>query len=428
LRHLGALAFMLFWLLAASGIYLYIRFDTSLAGAYDSIGELEWWFGGILRSLHRYAADAFVFVTLAHLVKEMWLGRFRGFRAFSWISGVPLVWLLYASGLVGYWLVWDQRAQFSFLGILEWFRMGPAGAGAAYDRLFSLFVFLHIGLPLALLAGMWIHIQRLGRPETAAPRTLALGLAGALLVLAAVRPAVSEGPWDPARAPQNIQLDWFYQFLHPLMYATSPAALWALVLGISAMLLLLPYLSRKPQLLPARVDPANCNGCGRCVADCPFEAVLLSKPSPSKVLAQVIPERCAACGICAGACPSSTPFRSIRELVSGIDLPDLRVNDLRAKLQHALSANPDEVVFTCEKSGGKGTIALRCLAMLPPAFIEYALRKGARRVRAVGCEGECAYRLGLDLAKERFSGAREPHLRANVLATRNDHEYAFTLR
>jgi hypothetical protein len=150
MRHLGALGFLLFWVLAASGLYLYLRLDTSASGAYASISELEWWFGGVLRSVHRYAADAFVVVTVLHLVREMWLGRWRGFRAFTWLSGVPLLWLLYASGLVGYWLVWDARSQFAFLATLEWLGLA-AGAGAAPDRLFSLFVFLHIGLPLALL-------------------------------------------------------------------------------------------------------------------------------------------------------------------------------------------------------------------------------------------------------------------------------------
>ncbi|MDH3320499.1 MAG: cytochrome b N-terminal domain-containing protein, partial [Betaproteobacteria bacterium] len=136
-------------MLAASGIYLYIRFDTSVAGAYDSIDTLEWWFGGVLRSMHRYAADAFVVVVALHLVRELLAGRFRSFRAFSWISGVPLVWLLYASGIVGYWLVWDTRAQFSAQATAEWMLALGIGAepmarnflGTAQvsDRLFSLF-------------------------------------------------------------------------------------------------------------------------------------------------------------------------------------------------------------------------------------------------------------------------------------------------
>jgi ferredoxin len=427
LRHLGALAYLLFWLLAASGIYLYIRFDTQLGGAYVSIGELEWWFGGVLRSVHRYAADAFVVVTLAHLVTEICRGRFRGFRAFTWISGVPLLVLLYASGMVGYWLVWDARAQFSFVSTLEWLGQGAASSGAPLDRLFSLFVFLHIGLPLALLAGMWVHVQRLGQPQTVPPRSLGWGLALALLVLAALRPAGSAEPWDATAAPQALALDWFYQFLHPLMYATSPSALWAFVAVILAALLALPYLRERKGLIAARVDPANCNGCGRCVADCPYEAILLSDAKKALVLA----ERCAACGICAGACPSSTPFRSAATLISGIDLPDLPVDALRERMRAAL-ANPGQpLVFRCANSGAAapdGAIDLRCLAMLPPAFIEYALRHGASQVRAVGCEPECAYRLGMELSSARFTGTRQPRLRATVRAERNHHEYSFALR
>jgi len=425
IRHLGALGYWLFWLLAASGVYLYIRFDTSLTGAYDSIGELEWWFGGVLRSVHRYAADAFVVVALLHIVKEIIQKHYAGFRAFSWISGVPLVWLLYASGIVGYWLVWDTRSQFSFLATLEWFGLGTESSGGPLDRLFSLFVFLHVGLPLALLAGMWVHVQRLGRPETAPPRALGFGLAAALVVLAAIRPAASSEPWNAALAPAETAVDWFYHFLHPLMYATSAATLWVLAIGLSLALLVLPYISGAEKLVAARVDPANCNGCGRCVADCPYEAILLSGNDKALVMA----ERCAACGICAGACPSSTPFRSVKELVSGIDLPDFTVDTLRRRLQQALSLSPREISIYCEKHPAPpGAITLRCLAMLPPAFVEYALRNGARSVRAVGCEEECAYRLGMQLSDERFAGRREPYLRRTVRAERKGHEYSFALR
>ena len=368
-----------------------------------------------MRSLHRYAADAFAAVALVHLFREITLGRFRGWRAFTWISGIPLLWLLYASGLVGYWLVWDARSQFSFLATMEWLGLG-ARAGQAPDRLFSLFVFLHLGLPLALLAGMWVHVQRLGRPRTHPPH--ALTAVAMLVALALLWPAASEPRWDAARAPHNVAVDWFYQFIHPLMYASSPAFLWTVLVGASLALLLLPYVS-KPAVVAARVDPANCNGCGRCVADCPYNAVELAAK------AVVLPERCAACGICAGACPSSTPFRSIRELVSGIELPELTTHELREKLRAALASGSREVVFSCQPR--EGAIRLRCLAMLPPAFVEYALRNGAASVKALGCAGECAYRLGMELSDERFAGRREPHLRASVRFERKGHEYRFVL-
>ena len=430
-NNLGALGFLLFWFLAASGITLYIRFDTSVQGAYESIGALEWWFGGILRSMHRYAADAFVLVVLVHLARELAAGRFRRFRAFSWISGLPALWLMHASGAVGYWLVWDARAQFSALATAEWLDALPLLGGsiarnflaaeAVADRLFSLFVFLHIGLPLALLAAMWVHVQRLGQARSTAPAPLAYATLFMLLALALVLPVASHQKWDPLRIPALVDIDWFLMFAHPLMYATSPQALWLIAGGATLAAAALPWIARGAAPVAARVDPDNCNGCGRCIADCPFDAILLSEENKARVIA----DRCASCGICAGACPSSTPFRSARELVSGIDLPDLTVQDLRHRLQAALPA--EEIVFSCEKAQAGG-ITLRCLAALPPSFVEYALRHGAGRVRAVGCPSECAYRLGLELAEERFAGRREPQLRANVQVAKSGDDYAFTLR
>jgi hypothetical protein len=122
----------------------------------------------------------------------------------------------------------------------------------------------------------------------------------------------------------------------------------------------------------------------------------------------------------------------VAELVSGIDLPDFTVHDLRRRLQAALAARPEGVVFRCEHAkqpAAGGEISLRCLAQLPPSFIEYALRHGARRVVAVGCrDGECKWRLGLELSAERLAGTREPHLRANVRATKLDDATTFALR
>lgn len=437
LRNLGTLGFLFFWVLAVTGIYLYVRFDTSIAGAYGSVDHLsraEWYFGGVLRSVHRYSADAFIVVTLAHLAREWAAGRFRRFRAFTWISGVPLVWLLYASGIVGCWLVWDARAQFSATATAEWLDALPMFGGtlvrnfifadSVNDRLFSLFVFLHVGLPLALLAGMWVHVQRLSQPRTLPPRALALGMLAMLLALAFAHPVQSGALANPARVPAALDLDWFVLFAHPLMYATSPGALWILIGAATAVLLGLPWLVPVAAPVAARVSLANCNGCGRCVADCPYQAVLLAPRSDGRPgrLAQVNAARCAACGICAGACPSSTPFRSARDLVSGIDLPDLTVHDLRRRLVAALGGS-GILVFACEHAAkreaiaraGNEVLALPCIAMLPPSFIEYALRRGARGVFLLACrEGECVYRLGTELTAARLAGRREPHLRPSV--------------
>ena len=53
--------------------------------------------------------------------------------------------------------------------------------------------------------------------------------------------------------------------------------------------------------------------------------------------------------------------------------------------------------------------------MLPPSFIEYALRDGAAGVLVVTCrDGGCAFRLGQRWTAERLAREREPALRATV--------------
>ena len=59
LYHLGAITFFLFWVVAGTGLYLYAFFETGVAGAYASVEALthgQWFAGGILRSVHRYAS------------------------------------------------------------------------------------------------------------------------------------------------------------------------------------------------------------------------------------------------------------------------------------------------------------------------------------------------------------------------------------
>ena len=114
--------------------------------------------------------------------------------------------------------------------------------------------------------------------------------------------------------------------------------------------------------------------------------------------------------------PGPDGFELLQQL--GADVPPAVVF-VTAYDEHALRA--------CEAQAGPAAVAVRCLAMLPPAFVEYALRNGAQRVRAVGCE-DCASRLGMQLCDERFAGTREPHLRATVQARRTGNEYAFVLR
>ncbi|MBS0294302.1 MAG: hydrogenase iron-sulfur subunit [Proteobacteria bacterium] len=445
LRQLGALGFLLLWLLVASGSILFIVLDTSAAGAYksvDALAAVPWMLGTALRGLHRYAADALVLVMGLHILREWLLGRYRHWRRMIWWTGVPLVGLAFVSAVGGFWLNWDRLGQYSVLATAQWLDALPIlavplsrnflGDASLSDRLFTLFIFIHIGIPLLLVFGLWFHIQRISLAKVFPARPLAWAILLGLLALALVLPVRSQGPADLTSLPTALALDWWLLFIHPLMDATSATTVWVL-LGLAFVLLalppLLPTAARQPV---AKVYPEHCSGCARCFDDCPYSAItMVAHPNgkPGMQLAQVSADLCASCGICAGACPSSTPFRSTEQLVTGIDMPQWPVHTLRRQLVEGLRALPGPrrlVVFGCDQ-GAQGRLdapdalhlKLVCAGALPPSFIEYALRAGADAVLVNGCrEGGCAFRLGQRWTDQRLTGAREPYLRPSVAQDR----------
>jgi CDP-4-dehydro-6-deoxyglucose reductase, E3 len=258
LYYLGPIAYYLMWLVVASGLYLYVFFETSIQGAYDSVEALtlgQHYAGGVLRSIHRYASDGVVLVMALHLVRHWCFDRYRGFRWFSWASGVALLWLVYASGINGYMLPWDRLSQFVVVATAEWLDWLPVFQGALVrnfilvenvnDRLFSLLSFIHIGVPLAVLALLWIHTQRVPQARTAPPLPVALTLTAALVALSLVKPAVSQPHADLAAAAGTVDFDWFYLPVYALLYRTSPGEVWLLLGGATAFFLLLPWLPPK---------------------------------------------------------------------------------------------------------------------------------------------------------------------------------------
>ncbi len=258
LYYLGPIAYYLLWLVVASGLYLYVFFETSVGGAYDSVEALthaQPWAGGVLRSIHRYASDGMVLVMLLHLARHWCFDRYRGFRWFSWASGVALLWLVYASGINGYMLPWDRLSQFVVVATAEWLDWLPVFQGALVrnfifaenvnDRLFSLLSFIHIGAPLAALALLWVHTQRVPQARTTPPLSVALTLSAALVVLSLVKPAVSQPRADLAAAAGSVDFDWFYLPVYALLYRTSPGEVWLLLGGATVFFLLLPWLPPK---------------------------------------------------------------------------------------------------------------------------------------------------------------------------------------
>ena len=441
LNFLGALTIFFCWVVLVSGIWLLIFFRTSVSSAFDSVEYLtheQWYLGGVMRSLHRYASDAMIITILLHVIKEFVFNRYRLNRWFNWVTGIPLVWMIFPLGITGYWLVWDELAQYVAISSAELIDRIPIFTDSMAgnfmsdellsDRFFTLMAFLHlIGLPIFLVFGIWLHVFRLNGPRINPPRRMMAGSLLAMLVLSVVFPAISHDQANLAMTPQVLRFDWYYLHVFPLIQRWSPGWVWTLLIGISLLLTIAPWAPPARKTTVAVVDLDNCNGCKRCVDDCPFGAVEMVPRTDGTSYshqASVDKELCISCGICVGACPTATPFRTKSALVPGIDLPNQTAADIRQDIidqAEAASDVPRVMVFGCRddrqtdrmKRAGANVVTVRCMAHLQPSYLDFVLSRGhADGVLLLGCEdGNCNYRLGAEWTEARINRERDPRLR-----------------
>jgi ferredoxin len=287
-------------------------------------------YGGIVRGIHRYAADGFIVAVLLHLFRNWFTDRYLFSRDNPWISGMFLLVFGLFVGFTGYQLVWDERAQVLtalFLGMvasipligdpLARIFLGGEGVG---DGTLVRILFLHVGPASALYIFLWWHYTRVRHPKIWPPATWVLLCLGLVFLLAGVLPATSGPPATPAARPASFPMDVF--FLLPFWLLNwLPAGLVVILLtGLMLLGFAIPYIGHReqPEGLDVRhagvaqVVDGNCTGCELCYFDCPYNAIVMV-PSPAPglsraaanrtLLAVVLESRCVECGICIGACP-----------------------------------------------------------------------------------------------------------------------------
>lgn len=358
LYYTGGLSNLFLLVLVLSGIFLFFYYEASLSSAFPSVQYLTERvpYGGVIRGVHRYAADGFIVGILLHLFRNWFTDRYLFSRDNPWISGMFL--LLFAGfiGFTGYQLVWDERAQLLTAMFVAMLRSIPAagdalahlflgGAGVG-DATLVRVLFLHIGPASALYALLWWHYLRLRHPKIWPPGVwvlFCLGLVFLLTGVIAVRgdavPAAS-----PAARPTSFPLDVFFMLPFWLLNVLRPGAVVVLSIVLFVLGLAIPYLSRRetPGEMGVRhagiaqVIDGNCTGCELCYFDCPYNAIVmvpspgpgLSKAAANRtLLAVVVESRCVECGICIGACP-----------FEALELPKFLERDVLRQVAQAVQA------------------------------------------------------------------------------------------
>jgi quinol-cytochrome oxidoreductase complex cytochrome b subunit len=174
----GGIAFVLFAILAVTGILLAVYYQPTPEGAYQSVVNIStnvqfgWW----IRSIHKWAAGGMVLLVLVHMLRVFFTSAYKRPRELNWVTGVALLLLTLGFGFTGYLLPWDQRAYWAtkvgtdiagstpLIGhfLLVTLRGGDHISGATLGRFFDLHVLVLPAAIVLFLAGHFWMVRRHG--------------------------------------------------------------------------------------------------------------------------------------------------------------------------------------------------------------------------------------------------------------------------
>jgi len=434
----GAIANVTFIIALISGFVLLIWYKPSVYQAYDSLDRIDL-FGEYFRALHRYSSDACMLFILFHAFKMFFARRFGGPRWLAWVTGIVALALLWFDGWLGYWLVWDERANQIAVGTAKMLDQLPIFAepltrsfltdDSFNSLLFFLVFFFHMLIPLAMGIALWLHISRLNRARWITGKRMTWAILGSLTLLSILFPADLTQPARMLELQQSMPIDYWYMLPVYFTDRLEGGILWAITLIGFIGFISVPWLLASEEPPKPTIRASQCNGCEQCYKDCPFNAItMLSRSEDDKkrgdFYASIDPAKCVSCGICIGSCDPV-----------GIDFPRLPARDVRDQIDKWLEGRleVDEkvyVAYVCSNSAGAdlyideetgrcktlpGYIvrSIPCVGWVHPLMIERALRKGAEGVLIAGCQSEPDYRLGAMWTGMRLDGSRHPELRSD---------------
>lgn len=433
LYHTGTITIFLLVVILLTGIYLTMFYPFGFTFSYHAVSDIEGNFiGRIIRAMHRYASDAAVIFALLHGWRTFFQDRFRGPRWLAWVTGVGMAVVVWAIGITGYWLIWDERAMVlnqSLFKVLGNFKSGQAfivdylvGEAAGTGWVFMLIVIvLHLGLSALVAYFLWLHLKRMSRAKWLPPRYWMAISIFVILLAAALFPVGMLPPLNPTQLPAEAPIDLFYLFYLPTFLRGPQALFWSILLFILGLVTALPWIMpRAKALKPVKVDLAHCDGCTLCERDCPYTAIKMvprTDGARPKFQAEIDPNLCVACGVCIGSCPDNA-----------LTFGDIPLDPMWKNTLEGVTAQKNvKVVFTCERHAMHGVgehfndpnvhiVPLTCIAMANPNLAAQALEAGASDVQFIGCPPEdCANREGNVWLNERIHGERLPKLKPNFI-------------
>lgn len=202
LYYLGAISSILYAVIVVSGIYLFIFYRTNDPyQIVQNITEKQWYAGGVMRSIHRYASDALIITLILHTTREYLNRRYSHSRWLAWVTGLALLIITIIIGITGYWLVWDERAQLVALRtsdllndiriLIEPISMSFLNNEGVNILLFFILHLVHLAMPFAIIILIGLHVFRHSSPVITTPKMMTYAILIMLFAAAVIMPAKS---------------------------------------------------------------------------------------------------------------------------------------------------------------------------------------------------------------------------------------------
>ncbi len=272
---LGGTAVYLFVVLALTGALEVFYYVPSAAEANKSLQAMITLvpFGWLVRSLHYWAAQGMVIVSVLHLLRVVFTGAYKPPRRFNWLLGLALLVLLLLFNFTGYALRWDSDIAWALMVGTNLLRSIPLVGPGLYAmvvgsseigsvtvvRLYGWHLFGLMLITLFLIAWHIFRVRRDGgisraklRLETIHRDELVrrevvgmLSVTILLLVVALLFPPALGPTADFSHLPAEATAPWFFLWVQQLLSYGPP-----LLMGVGVPLLLLAVLA----LLPYAID------------------------------------------------------------------------------------------------------------------------------------------------------------------------------
>ena len=178
----GSLIILNLVILFASGIWLTMYYQPSAERAFSSVEfimrDVDW--GWLMRYLHTTGASAVFIALYLHIFRGLLYGSYKKPRELLWITGIILYLVMMTEAFMGYVLPWGQMSYWAaqviialvgvipFVGeeLVVWLQGGFIVNEATLGRLFALHV---VGLPLVIVALVFVHIVALHHVGSSSP-------------------------------------------------------------------------------------------------------------------------------------------------------------------------------------------------------------------------------------------------------------------